>query len=119
MDSLSQVCGRIVMVADRDKIIAAGGGGKAYLGKELTKELEERMEKRDSFMAARDDRNFIDIIKEMSAEIIYEAAVPILSEGDMIGSVILLETDYKKKMNEGDLKLIQTAAGFLGKQMEQ
>ena len=27
VDSLSQVCGRIVMVADRDKIIAAGGGG--------------------------------------------------------------------------------------------
>lgn len=118
VDSLSQVCGRIVMVADRDKIIAAGGGGKAYLGKELTKELEERMEKRDSFMAARDDRNFIDIIKEMPAEIIYEAAVPILSEGDMIGAVILLEIDYKKKMNEGDLKLIQTAAVFMGRQME-
>ena len=55
----------------------------------------------------------------MPIDIVYEAAVPILSEGDMIGSVILLETDYKKKMNEGDLKLIQTAAGFLGKQMEQ
>ena len=79
VDSLSQVCGRIVMVADRDKIIAAGGGGKAYLGKELTKELEERMEKRDSFMAARDDRNFINIIYEMPIDIVYEAAVPILS----------------------------------------
>ena len=119
VESLSQVCGRIVMVSDRDQIIAAAGGGKAFLGKELTKELENKMENRDSFIAVRDDRNFIDIINDMPAEIIYEAAVPILSEGDMIGSVILLETDNKKKMNEGDLKLIQTAAGFLGKQMEQ
>lgn len=119
VESLSQVSGRIVMVADRDQIIAVAGGGRGFLGKELTKELEDKMEKRDSFIAVRDDRNFIDIISQMPEEIIYEAAVPILSEGDMIGSVILLETDNKKKMNEGDLKLIQTAAGFLGKQMEQ
>lgn len=119
VESLSQVCGRIVMVADRDQIIAVAGGGKSFLGKQLTKELEDRMEKRDSFIAVREDRNFINIIYEMPIDIVYEAAVPILSEGDMIGSVILLETDYKKKMNEGDLKLIQTAAGFLGKQMEQ
>lgn len=119
VESLSQVCGRIVMVADRDQIIAVAGGGKSFLGKQLTKELEDRMEKRDSFIAVREDRNFINIIHEMPIDIVYEAAVPILSEGDMIGAVILLETDYKKKMNEGDLKLIQTAAGFLGKQMEQ
>ena len=55
----------------------------------------------------------------MPEEVIYEAVCPILSEGDMIGAVLLLETDNKRKMNEGDLKLIQAAAGFLGKQMEQ
>ena len=58
-------------------------------------------------------------MEDMPEEIIYEAVCPILSEGDMIGAVLLLETDHKRKMNEGDLKLIQAAAGFLGKQMEQ
>ena len=77
------------------------------------------MEKRETFMAARGERNFIPVMEEMSEEIIYEAICPILSEGDMIGAVILLETDNKRKMNEGDMKLIQAAAGFLGKQMEQ
>ena len=44
---------------------------------------------------------------------------PILCEGDIIGSVILLENDGKSKMGEVEQKLAQSAAGFLGRQMEQ
>ena len=119
VESLSQVSCRIAMVADRDQFIAVAGGMKTLMGKEISKELENKMEKRETFMAARGERNFIPVMEEMSEEIIYEAICPILSEGDMIGAVILLETDNKRKMNEGDMKLIQAAAGFLGKQMEQ
>ena len=119
VESLSQVSGRIAMVADRDQFIAISGGLRGMLGKEISHELENKMEKRDTFMASKGDRSFISIMEEMPEEIMYEAVCPILSEGDMIGAVLLLETDYKRKMNEGDLKLIQAAAGFLGKQMEQ
>ena len=119
MESLSQVSGRIALVADRDQFIAVSGGMKSLLGKEISKELETKMEKRDTFMASKGDRSFVPIMEEMPEEIIYEAICPILCEGDMIGAVLLLETDNKRKMNEGDLKLIQAAAGFLGKQMEQ
>lgn len=119
VESLSQVSGRIALVADRDQFIAVSGGLKAVLGKEISKDLENKMEKRDSFIASRGDRIFIPIMEEMPEEVVHEAVCPILSEGDMIGAVLLLETDNKKKMNEGDLKLIQAAAGFLGKQMEQ
>ena len=76
------------------------------------------MEKRSGYMAGRGERSFVPVFEEMPEEIIYEAVCPILSEGDIIGAVILLESDNKRKMNDGDLKLIQAAAGFLGKQME-
>ena len=118
MESLSQVSGRIAMVADRDQFIAVSGGMKNLLGKEISKELEHKLEKRDTFMAAKGERSFIPVMEEMPEEIIYEAVCPILSEGDIIGAVILLESDNKRKMNDGDMKLIQAAAGFLGKQME-
>ena len=119
VESLSQVSGRIAMVADRDQFIAVSGGLKGILGKEISKELENKMEKRDMFMASKGDRSFIPIMEEMPDEVVHEAVCPILCEGDMIGAVLLLETEQKRKMNEGDLKLIQAAAGFLGKQMEQ
>lgn len=118
-ESLSQVSGRIAIIVDRDQLVAVFGGLKGSLGKEISKELESKMEKRETFMAVKGDRNFISIIDEMPEEIVAEAVCPILSEGDIIGAVLLLETDNKRKMNEGDLKLIQAAAGFLGKQMEQ
>ena len=45
--------------------------------------------------------------------------MPIICEGDIIGSVILLENDGKSKMGEVEQKLALSAAGFLGRQMEQ
>ena len=117
-ESLSQVSGRIAMITDRDYFIAVSGGLKGILGKEVSKELESKMEKRSSYMAARGERSFVSVVEDMPEEIMYEAVCPILSEGDIIGAVILLESDHKRKMNDGDLKLIQAAAGFLGKQME-
>ena len=63
-------------------------------------------------------RNFIQICND-AEEFHHEAISPIICEGDVIGSVILLETDHKAKMGEVEQKLIQSAAGFLGRQMEQ
>ena len=85
--------GRIAIVADRDQIIAVAGGGKSFLGKTITKDLEAKMEKRENILAGKGDRVFFPIVDEMPEEVIYEAICPILSEGDMIGAVILLETD--------------------------
>ena len=49
--------------------------------------------------------------------------MPIVSEGDVVGCVVSLRESEGTKVREtmnGDLetKLVQTAAGFLGRQME-
>ena len=49
----------------------------------------------------------------------HEAISPIICEGDVIGAVLLLNNDPKLKMGEVEQKLILSAAGFLGRQMEQ
>ena len=43
---------------------------------------------------------------------------PILAEGDAIGSVVILSKEGKA-LGEVEQKLAETAAAFLGKQMEQ
>ncbi len=48
-----------------------------------------------------------------------EAISPIICEGDIIGGVVLIDNGEKGKMGEVEMKLIQSAAGFLGRQMEQ
>ena len=44
---------------------------------------------------------------------------PVISEGDVIGSVIIANKDRKEPMGEVEKKLAMAAAGFLGRQIEQ
>ena len=44
---------------------------------------------------------------------------PIISAGDAIGSVILMGKTDKDTMGASETLLAKTAAGFLGRQMEQ
>jgi AbrB family transcriptional regulator (stage V sporulation protein T) len=48
-----------------------------------------------------------------------QVIAPIIAEGDPIGAVILGTNETNRQMGELELKLCETAAGFLAKQMEQ
>ena len=52
--------------------------------------------------------------RKYNAQIVY----PIISNGDTIGTVILLSKEANTKMNEVEKKVAQSAATFLGSQME-
>lgn len=118
-ESLAQVSGHAALIADRDQFIAAAGGYKQLIGKSVGKYLDEKVHNRESFIATRGDRNFISICDDGGEDYQHEAIAPILCEGDMIGSVVLLQNDSKNKMGEVEQKLLQSAAAFLGRQMEQ
>ena len=45
-------------------------------------------------------------------------AARILAGGDLMGCVLLLLGAEDAPLGEGELKLVQTVAGFLGRQME-
>ena len=48
-----------------------------------------------------------------------QVIVPIISSGDVIGSVVLLGKMAGAQMGETEQKLAMTASLFLGRQMEQ
>ncbi len=118
-ESLSQVSGHIALITDRDQFVAVAGGYKNLVGKSISKSLEEKMENRETVIASKSERSFIAVTEEIPLEYEQEAITPIICEGDVIGAVILLENDAKNKMGDVEQKLIMSAAGFLGRQMEQ
>ncbi len=118
-ESLAQASGRAALIADRDQFIAVSGGFKGFLGKSISKEMEEKLGKREMVMATKGDTNFIAIVQDVTDEYTQEAIHPIICEGDIIGGVVLIDNGEKGKMGEVEQKLIQSAAGFLGRQMEQ
>ena len=119
-ESLSQVSGQIALIADRDQIIAsAGSNNKQFFGKSISKELEEKMNAREIVNASKGDRKCIPVTREETEEFQHQVIIPIITQGDIIGAVILLSLEAGNPMNEVELKLAQSAADFLGKQIEQ
>ncbi len=118
-ESMAQVSGHMVLITDREQFIAAAGGCKILLNQEISAGLEEKIEQREVFIAARGERSFTYICSDMTLDYVHEIIAPIICQGDVIGSVILLESDTRKKLGETDLKLVQAASVFLGRQMEE
>lgn len=119
-ESLSQVSGHVALIADRDQIIAAAGSNsKQILGKSVSKELEDKMNSREAVCASKGEKSYVSVVDNENDEYQQEVIIPIITQGDIIGAVVLLSTNAGDEMNEVEMKLAQSAAGFLGKQMEQ
>ena len=116
-DSIGANTGRIAAVADRDSIIALSGAPKRELvDKPNSHELERLMEQRKNYRYVPGE-NLIRA-SESSDKYHLGVAAPILSQGDLMGAVLLLLGEDRTPFQESDQKLAQTVAGFLGKQME-
>lgn len=108
------------LVCDRDHVVAgAGVSKKEFMERRITQSLEDLMESRNSFSCfTTKTKDFLPIEGiDRKASLIF----PIIASGDVTGAVIMLTTDDKKTEGsiESDTKLAQTAATFLGKQMEE
>ena len=123
-DSLHEAIGHIACIADRDQIIAvAGGAKKEYLNKPIGSTVEKVMEERRAIML--NDTSDNPYIKDegeengIEARFTSQVIAPIIAEGDPIGAVIIGTREPDVKMTDLELKLAETAASFLAKQMEQ
>jgi AbrB family transcriptional regulator (stage V sporulation protein T) len=118
-ESLAQVSGHAALITDRDQFIATAGGYRHLAGKPVSRQLDERINRRETVIASKGDHAFIPVSENDGEIYVHQMIVPILCEGDVIGSVMLLEDDNKEKMGEVEKKLVLSAAGFLGKRVEQ
>lgn len=118
-DSLSQTTGHTVCITDRDQIIAVSGAPKKDLiAKQISKQLEDAIDNRSSIVAVKDDKKFIPIVNGELEEYHSQVISPIICEGDAIGSVVIITKENRTKLGDTEAKLADSAAGFLGRQME-
>lgn len=100
-ETASRVLGSTVVVSDTDQIIAVSGGlKKDLLDKKIDHELDRLIQSKDRLM----EQNKI--------------VVPIISQGDSIGSITILPKDNNKILGDAELKAAEIGASFLARQME-
>ena len=117
-ESMARSTGGLVCVTDREHVIAAAGSGKNdYEGKQISKELSQGIENRAHCVRNRPIEELLAVTQEGMGDFVSQAFSTIIAEGDAIGSVILYSRE--KKMGDPEEMLVQTAAGFLGRHLEQ
>ena len=120
-ETLSKTTGHIACITDKDTVIAVSGGPKKeFLEQSLSSELEQLLEDNEIYTSSDNNEISIPITqidnrdRKFNSQVVY----PIISQGDVVGSVILMSKDAQTKMGETEFKLVQSAAGFLGSQMQ-
>ena len=120
-ETLAKTTGHIACITDRDMVIAVSGGPKKeFLEQNISSELEKIMEDKEKYTSRENNDMSVPITKNDNKERQFNSQVvyPIIADGDTIGTVILLAKDKTTQMTEVEQKVVQSAASFLGRQME-
>ena len=121
-ETLHKTCGLAVAICDRDTVIACAGiSRREYADRPLSEALEQIMEGR-ALYANNGDTEPRNITRDGGTHII-GCAMPIISEGDVVGCVVSAhpqtsDGSVDRLAFDIESKLIQTAANFLGRQLE-
>ena len=117
-EALYKISGYSAAITDKDIIIAVSGTGKKEVSdKKISTDIEEIMNDRTSLLSQSKNSGEIKLCED-NPKYFCHIAVPIISEGDTIGSVVLYSTENKEEMTETEDKLAITAATVLGKIFE-
>ncbi|MDO5112587.1 MAG: stage V sporulation protein T [Clostridia bacterium] len=119
-EALHQSSGHIAAICDKDTVIAVSGGSrKELMDKPIHPDLELLMQERNRAVMNAGEGELLGVTADGSADgYTAQVIVPILSAGDAIGAVMLLSREAGAHMEESERKVCETAAYFMGKQME-
>lgn len=115
---LHRVSGHTALISDRDAIVSAAGAAarREFLDQPLSAALEEVLMQRRTVVLTK-PHDTLPSVCDGAADRFYSMTVaPILSEGELIGAVVL--ASEKERMSVTDQKLAESAAMYFGRQME-
>ena len=120
-DTLQKTSSSPIFICDRDAIIAVSGASKRdYMDRKISRGLEEIVESRSLYVRG-SGNEAVAVINDGGSHYV-NCAMPILSEGDIIGCVVSAwqyDVPTNTKISDDiESKLVQTAGIFLGKQLE-
>ena len=127
-ESVYQSVGCIVVICDKDSIIAVSGLKRgqqsANMGMAIDKPIHTDIEKaivertKVNLSSSRNETMLRIASGDSDMQYCAELIVPILSSGDAIGAVILISAEPGTVFGQAETKVAETAASFMGKQLE-
>lgn len=121
-ESLWRSLGHIAVIVDRDQVVAASGVPRKELwDKQITPDVEQAIAARQTVALNRQSGSrTMPIVTDEDSAAAYTAQVisPIIADGEAIGAVLLMSRENGVRMGDTEMKVAETAAGIVGRQME-
>ena len=119
-ESLFHALNRTALICDKDTVIAVSGGSKKeYMERPVHEDVERCMQDREKLVISAGQGEMQGIIDgDDPSRYTAQVIVPILSAGDAIGAVVMVSREPGDMVGDTELKVCETAAHFMGKQME-
>ncbi len=117
-DALSRATGIPAAVCDRDTVLAiAGLPKKDYQDKGISEELADLMHKRSQFVRKAGDAAKVMLTHNGNAAV--SVALPVISESDCNGAIVLITPDNGAIATEPDIRLASLLAAVLSGEMAE
>lgn len=121
-ETLAQTLGWTACICDLDVVVAASGSGKRdLLERRVSMDIENAIKNRKTVIRRRaQGENMMEILVHAKDADAYamQLLAPIISQGDAIGAVLLLSKD-DKPLGDVEIKVAETTAGLIARQMAQ
>lgn len=116
---INKSTGKTVAVADKDMVIAvAGSHKKELIEKKISRDLETIADERRNYIYKIGDKR-VSVAEEDDGNGLYAGIVcPILVEGDVMGSIVLLLDDNGAAPSDTEVKILTTSTQLLARQLE-
>ena len=117
--SLSETSDKNCIITETDTVVFSSYKPKELIGKTISKDLEKVMKERMETTNCRTDgRSCIGLYQGDENSCENQIIVPIITNGDCYGAVILWDGDLSCRFSSSDLKLVKLASQILAKQFE-
>lgn len=121
-DSLHRTLGHIVLISDRDSVVAVSGASKRdQFEKSLSAEADNLLKERIPLLRnLADGERMIpliadDVIEQYTCQLL----LPIVADAEVVGGLMLVSRENGARMTNVDQKVAETTCVIIGRQMEQ
>lgn len=121
-ESLYEVTGHTIVISDFETVVAVAGANKNLLGRQVGPAVEKAMKDKKLVLIDRPENNSYcegcPVSQAGKCDVVSELIAPVvLDNKEVIGAILMQSTMPGSTMGDPEMKLAQTAANFLAKQL--
>ena len=118
-ECLYQLTQKAVILTDTEQIIAVKGQSDRQVGMDLSSDIDRViLERKSLHVDQKQGVGLRKIVENDNLDFTSQLIVPLVANGDALGSIILLNFDEEKEITAEDVKLTRFCEEFISRQFE-